>query len=263
MKSNGKGIIGNTGLVPTVISKVGGIERAFNIYSRLLVNRIIFVGGYDGEFTTDSANLLIAQMLYLDGEADDKDIQLYINSPGGMVTAGLAVYDAVQYIKSPISTICMGMAMSFGAVILAAGSKGKRYALPNSRIMIHQPLIMGGGISGQATDIEIESKEMQYNKTILIEIMAKHTSQTVEKVRRDMERNLYLSAEEAKAYGLIDTVLSFKKNSPLIAPRSKSRRFFFVVFINFFAFDLNTELAIINLMILNVVFTTTTTTTSS
>jgi len=207
MKNNEKGIIGNTGLVPTVISKVGGVERVFDIYSRLLVNRIIFVGGYDGEFTTDSANLLIVQMLYLEGEADDKDIQLYINSPGGMVTAGLAVYDAMQYIKSPISTICMGMAMSFGAVILAAGTKGKRYALPNSRIMIHQPLIIGGGISGQATDIEIESKEMQYNKNILIEIIAKHSGQTAEKVRQDMERNNYMSAEQAKEYGLIDGII--------------------------------------------------------
>jgi len=201
------GIIRNTGLVPTVISKVGGIERVFDIYSRLLVDRIIFVGGYEGEFTTDSANVLIAQMLYLDSEADDKDINLYINSPGGMVTAGLAVYDAMQFIKAPISTICMGMAMSFGAVILAAGSKGKRFALPNSRIMIHQPLIMGGGISGQATDIEIESNEMQYNKKILTEILAKHCGKTYEKVRQDMERNNYMSAEQAKEYGLIDQII--------------------------------------------------------
>ncbi|MEK7462882.1 MAG: ATP-dependent Clp protease proteolytic subunit [Patescibacteria group bacterium] len=211
MKSNENGIIRNTGLVPTIIGKVGGIERAFDIYSRLLVDRIIFVGGYEGEFTTDSANLLIAQMLYLDGEANDRDINLYINSPGGMVTAGLAVYDAMQYIRSPIVTICMGMAMSFGAVILAAGTKGKRFALPNSRIMIHQPLIMGGGISGQATDIEIESKEMQHNKTVLIEIIAKHCGQSPEKVRQDMERNNYMSAEQAKEYGLIDAVLPANK----------------------------------------------------
>ena len=208
---NKRGIIRNTGIIPTIISKVNGIERVFDIYSRLLVDRIIFVGGYEGEFTTDSANSLIAQMLYLDSENDGKDINLYINSPGGMVTAGLAVYDAMQFIKSPISTICMGMAMSFGAVILAAGTKGRRYALPNSRIMIHQPLIMGGGISGQATDIEIESNEMQYNKTVLIKIMAKHTGQTAEKVRQDMERNNYMSAEQAKEYGIIDGVIYPKK----------------------------------------------------
>jgi len=208
---NKRGIIRNTGIIPTIISKVNGIERVFDIYSRLLVDRIIFVGGYEGEFTTDSANSLIAQMLYLDSENDGKDINLYINSPGGMVTAGLAVYDAMQFIKSPISTICMGMAMSFGAVILAAGTKGRRYALPNSRIMIHQPLIMGRGISGQATDIEIESNEMQYNKTVLIKIMAKHTGQTAEKVRQDMERNNYMSAEQAKEYGIIDGVIYPKK----------------------------------------------------
>jgi len=210
MKSNKNGIIRNTGLIPTIIGKVNGIERAFDIYSRLLADRIIFVGGSEGEFTTDSANLLIAQMLYLDSESD-KDICLYINSPGGQVTAGLAVYDAMQFVKCPIMTICMGMAMSFGAVILAAGSKGKRYALPNSRIMIHQPLIMGGGISGQATDIEIESREMQYNKKVLTEILARHCGQPVEKVGQDMERNLYLSAQEAKAYGLIDGVMEPKK----------------------------------------------------
>jgi ATP-dependent Clp protease protease subunit len=206
-----RALIGNTNIIPTVIGKVAGVERAYDIYSRLLNDRIIFVGGYEGEFTTESANSLIAQLLYLDSVDDSKDINLYINSPGGMVTAGLAVYDTMQFIKSPISTVCMGMAMSFGAVILAAGSKGKRYALPNSRIMIHQPLIMGGGISGQATDIEIESREMQLNKKVLTEIIARHCGQSVEKVRQDMERNLYMSAEEAKKYGLIDDVLSFKK----------------------------------------------------
>ncbi|MCL5017454.1 MAG: ATP-dependent Clp protease proteolytic subunit [Patescibacteria group bacterium] len=205
------GVIKAHSFIPTVIGKVAGVERAYDIYSRLLTDRIIFVGGYEGEFTTESANSLIAQMLYLDSQDDSKDICLYINSPGGMVTAGLAVYDAMQFIKSPISTVCMGMAMSFGAVILAAGTKGKRFALPNSRIMIHQPLIMGGGISGQATDIEIESKEMQLNKKVLTEIMAKHCGQTFEKVQKDMERNLYMSAEEAKAYGLIDAVLPFRK----------------------------------------------------
>ncbi len=206
-----RGVIKAVSVIPTVIGKVAGVERAYDIYSRLLTDRIIFVGGYEGEFTTESANSLIAQMLYLDSQDDSKDICLYINSPGGMVTAGLAVYDAMQFIKSPVSTVCMGMAMSFGAVILASGTKGKRFALPNSRIMIHQPLIMGGGISGQATDIEIEAKEMQLNKKVLTEIIAKHCGQTFEKVQKDMERNLYMSAEEAKAYGLIDGVLPFRK----------------------------------------------------
>jgi ATP-dependent Clp protease protease subunit len=141
----------------------------------------------------------------LDSDDNTKDINLYINSPGGMVTAGLAVYDTMQFIKSPITTICMGMAMSFGAVILAAGSKGKRYALPQSRVMIHQPLV--GGISGQATDILVEAKEMAHTRKTLEEIMAKHTGQSFEKINRDMERNNYMSAEEAKTYGIVDEVI--------------------------------------------------------
>jgi ATP-dependent Clp protease protease subunit len=193
-------------LIPQVIERATqGSVIGYDIYSRLLKDRIIFVGGYEGEFTTDSANTLIAQLLYLDSDDNTKDINLYINSPGGMVTAGLAVYDTMQFIKSPITTICMGMAMSFGAVILAAGSKGKRYALPNSRIMIHQPLV--GGISGQATDIIVEAKEMAHTRKVLEEIMAKHTGQTFEKINRDMERNNYMSAEEAQKYGIIDEVI--------------------------------------------------------
>ena len=193
-------------LIPQVIERATqGSVIGYDIYSRLLKDRIIFVGGYEGEFTTDSANILIAQLLYLESDDNTKDINLYINSPGGMVTAGLAVYDTMQYIKSPITTICMGMAMSFGAVILAAGSKGKRFALPQSRIMIHQPIV--GGISGQATDILVEAKERAYTRKILEQIVAKHTGQTVEKVCRDMERNYYMSAEEAKAYGVIDEVI--------------------------------------------------------
>jgi ATP-dependent Clp protease protease subunit len=183
----------------------------YDIYSRLLRDRIVFIGDPEGAVSTASANTVIAQLLYLDAEDPEKEINLYINSPGGMVTAGLAVYDTMQFIKAPISTICMGMAMSFGAVLLAAGSPGKRYALPNSRIMIHQPLIWGGGISGQATDIEIESREMQESKTRLTNIMAKHTGKTPEKVRADMERNFYLSAAEAKEYGIIDAVLEHRK----------------------------------------------------
>ena len=201
-------------LIPQVIERATqGSVIGYDIYSRLLKDRIIFVGGYEGEFTTDSANTLIAQLLYLDSDDNTKDINLYINSPGGMVTAGLAVYDTMQFIKSPITTICMGMAMSFGAVILAAGSKGKRYALPQSRIMIHQPLV--GGISGQATDIIVEAKEMAHTRKILEEIMAKHTGQTFEKVNRDMERNNYMSAEEAKAYGIIDEVITGSKLAAL------------------------------------------------
>lgn len=200
-------------IIPTIIEtwKGAGAMVGYDIYSRLLKDRIIFVGDPEGAISTASANTIIAQLLYLDAEDSEKDINLYINSPGGMVTAGLAVYDTMQFIKAPISTICMGMAMSFGAVLLAAGSKGKRYALPNSRIMIHQPLVFGGGISGQATDIEIESKEMLENKNRLISILARHTGQSEERLRNDMERNFYLSAQEAKRYGLIDGVLDFKK----------------------------------------------------
>ncbi|HAM36960.1 MAG TPA: ATP-dependent Clp protease proteolytic subunit [Elusimicrobia bacterium] len=193
-------------LIPQVIERANqGSVIGYDIYSRLLKDRIIFVGGYEGEFTTDSANVLIAQLLYLESDDNTKDINLYINSPGGMVTAGLAVYDTMQYIKSPITTICMGMAMSFGAVILAAGTKGKRFALPQARIMIHQPMV--GGISGQATDIIVEAKEMAYTRATLEKIMAKHTGQPIEKITKDMERNYYMSAEEAKAYGMIDVVL--------------------------------------------------------
>lgn len=208
-------------LMPTLIPQV--IERStmtstvgYDIYSRLLKDRIIFVGGYEGEIATDSANVLIAQLLYLDSEDNDKDINLYINSPGGMVTAGLAVYDTMQYISSPITTICIGMAMSFGAVLLTAGTKGRRYALPESRIMIHQPLISGGGISGQATDIEVEAREMTKTKQILNEIIAKHSGQTVEKVEADSDRNFYMSAQEAKDYGLIDEVI--KNTKEIVAP---------------------------------------------
>jgi ATP-dependent Clp protease protease subunit len=201
-------------LIPQVIERASqGSVIGYDIYSRLLKDRIIFVGGYEGEFTTDSANTLIAQLLYLDSDDNTKDINLYINSPGGMVTAGLAVYDTMQFIKSPITTICMGMAMSFGAVILAAGSKGKRYALPQSRIMIHQPLV--GGISGQATDILVEAKEMAHTRRTLEEIMAKHTGQPFDKINRDMERNNYMSAEEAKTYGIIDEVITGAKVAAL------------------------------------------------
>ncbi len=171
-------------IIPQVIERAPqGSVIGYDIYSRLLKDRIIFVGGYEGEFTTDSANNLIAQLLYLESEDSAKDINLYINSPGGMVSAGLAVYDTMQFVRAPITTICMGMAMSFGAVILAAGNKGKRFALPQSRIMIHQPL--AGGISGQATDIVVEAKEMAHIRGVLENILAKHTGQTAEKINKD------------------------------------------------------------------------------
>lgn len=199
-------------LVPTIIERWNqGAAVGYDIFSRLLKDRIIFVGGYEGAVTTDSANLIIAQLLYLEAEDPEKDINLYINSPGGMVSAGLAVYDTMQYIRPPITTICMGMAMSFGALLLAAGSKGRRFALPHSRIMIHQPLIYGEGISGQVTDIAIETKELLQTKEKLLDILARHSGQTVAKVKEDSERNHYLSAEEAKAYGLIDEVIVTRK----------------------------------------------------
>ncbi len=199
-------------IVPTILERWNqGAAVTYDIYSRLLKDRILFVGGFGGQVDTDSANMIIAQLLYLESEDPEKEINLYINSPGGMVTAGLAIYDTMQYIKSPITTICMGMAMSFGAVLLAAGTKGRRFCLPNSRIMIHQPLIYGDGISGQVTDIEIEAKEMTETKERLNEIIARHCSQPINKVAADSERNYYMSAEEAKAYGLVDEIIQFKK----------------------------------------------------
>jgi ATP-dependent Clp protease, protease subunit len=199
-------------IVPTVIERWNqGAVVGYDIYSRLLKDRIIFVGGFGGAVTTDSANLIIAQLLYLEAEDPEKAINLYINSPGGMVTAGLAVYDTMQYIRAPITTICMGMAMSFGAVLLLAGAKGRRLALPNSRVMIHQPLLSGGGLSGQATDIKIEAAELVKTKKRLTEIVAKHTEKPYEKVLADMERNYYMNAEEAKDYGIIDEVVTPRK----------------------------------------------------
>lgn len=200
------------GMIPQIIERWNqGGAVGYDIYSRLLKDRIIFVGGYGGAIDTDSANIIIAQLLYLEAEDPDKEINLYVNSPGGMVTAGLAVYDTMQYIRAPITTICLGMAMSFGALLLAAGNKGKRYALPNSRVMIHQPLIFGEGLSGQVTDIAIESKELEITKTRLIDILSKHTGQPLDRVRKDTERNYYMSAEEAKAYGIIDEVFLPRK----------------------------------------------------
>lgn len=194
-------------LVPTIIehSRDAGASQRYDLYSKLFKERVLFLGDDEGAMTVDSANVLIASLLYLDSIDPGKEINLYINSPGGLVTAGLAVYDTMQYIKSPVHTICIGMAMSFGAVLLAAGEKGKRFALPHARIMIHQPLT--GGVGGQATDIAIEAKEILQNREELAKILARHTGQTPEKVLKDYDRNYYLSAEEAKAYGIVDAVI--------------------------------------------------------
>jgi len=184
-----------------VIEQTGRGERAYDIYSRLLKDRIIFLGDVIEDHI---ANLVVAQMLFLESEDPDKDINLYINSPGGSVTAGLGIYDTMQYIKCPISTICVGQAASMAAVLLAAGTKGKRIALPNSRIMLHQPL---GGVQGQATDIEIHAKEIKKIRDRLNEIIAKHTNQDIEKVARDTDRDFFMSAEEALSYGIVDKVI--------------------------------------------------------
>lgn len=195
-------------IVPTVFDKDGGGRIGYDIFSKLLKERIILVGADD--INLDSANMLIAQLLYLDSDSNNP-ISMYINCPGGSVHAGLAIYDTMQQLKSPVHTICMGIAMSFGAVLLTAGAKGHRASLPHSRIMIHQPLIMGGGISGQATDINIEAKEMDFTKKQLTELLAFHTGQTYEKVLADCERNRYMTPEEAKEYGLIDFVVKAPK----------------------------------------------------
>lgn len=198
-------------ILPQVLERWNqGSAVGYDIFSRLLKERIVFVGGDGGAVTTDSSNLLISQLLYLDGEDPQKEIHLYINSPGGMVSAGLAVYDTMQFVRAPISTLCMGMAMSFGAVLLAAGTKGKRLVLPHSRVMIHQPLIRGG-LGGQESDIRIEGTEMAQTRKRLSEILAKHTGQPFKKLDADIERNFYLSAEEAVAYGLADKVVAPSK----------------------------------------------------
>lgn len=188
-------------LVPMVVEQSNRGERAYDIYSRLLKDRIIFVGSAIDDHV---ANLVVAQMLFLESEDPDKDINLYINSPGGSVYAGMAIYDTMQYIKPPVSTICVGLAASFGAVLLAAGTKGKRLTLPNSRIMMHQP---AGGAQGQAVDIEIHAKEILKVRETLNEILSKHTGQPVERIARDTDRDFFISAEEAKEYGLVDEVL--------------------------------------------------------
>jgi len=189
-------------LIPIVIEQDGRGERAFDIYSRLLKDRIVFLGTAVDD---DVANLIIAQLLYLESEDPDREIFFYINSPGGLVSAGLAIYDTMQYIKPPVCTLCMGQAASMGALILAAGERGRRYALPHSRILIHQPL---GGFQGQATDISIQANEMLRLKAELIDILAKHTNQPNEKIALDTERDYFMTGEQAREYGIIDEVIS-------------------------------------------------------
>ena len=189
-------------LVPMVIESSARGERAFDIYSRLLKDRIIFLGDAIEDHV---ANLIIAQLLFLESEDPEKDIQLYINSPGGVVTSGMAIYDTMQYLRAPVSTICIGQAASMGAVLLAAGATGKRYALPNSRIMIHQG---SGGFRGNTPDVEIQMREMMHLTDRLMHILAEHCGQEFEKVKRDSERDYFMSADEAKAYGLIDEVFA-------------------------------------------------------
>ncbi len=195
-------------LVPIVVEQSHRGERAYDIYSRLLKDRIIFLGT---AIDDDVANLAIAQMLFLESEDPEKDVNLYINSPGGSVSAGLAIYDTMQYIRSDVSTICMGQAASMGAVLLSAGVKGKRYCLPHARVMIHQPW---GGFSGQASDIEIQSKEIQRLKKKLNQILAKHTGQKMDRVSKDTDRDFFMGAEEAVKYGLIDEVFTRKPVDP-------------------------------------------------
>ena len=191
-------------LIPMVVEQTGRGERAYDIYSRLLKDRIIFLGGGIDDHL---ANLIIAQLLFLESEDPEKDIHLYINSPGGLVTAGLAIYDTIQYLKTPVSTICVGQAASMGAVLLAAGAKGKRFALPHARIMIHQPL---GGFQGQATDISIHAQEILRLRDDLNQILARHSGQSMERIAADTERDFFMGSDAAKDYGIIDGVVQRK-----------------------------------------------------
>ena len=193
------------GLVPIVVEQTGRGERAYDIYSRLLKDRIIFIGTPIDDMV---ANLVIAQLIFLEGEDPDRDINLYIHSPGGMVTAGLAIYDTMQFVKPDVATLCMGQAASMAAVLLAAGAKGKRSTLPNSRIMIHQPL---GGTQGQVTDIEIYTREVMKMKEQLNGILSKHTGRSMDQIDKDTDRNNFMSAEDAKAYGLVDEIIEKRK----------------------------------------------------
>ncbi|MDO5623364.1 MAG: ATP-dependent Clp endopeptidase proteolytic subunit ClpP [Pseudomonadota bacterium] len=192
----------NLGLIPMVIEQSGRGERSFDIYSRLLKERVIFLVG---EVNDQTANLVVAQLLFLESENPDKDISLYINSPGGSVTAGMSIYDTMQFIKPDVSTMCLGFAASMGAFLLAAGAKGKRYSLPNSKVMIHQVL---GGARGQATDIEIQARDILRTKAQMNRILAERTGQPLEKIQQDTERDYYMTADEAKDYGIVDQVIA-------------------------------------------------------
>ncbi|AGB81340.1 ATP-dependent Clp protease proteolytic subunit precursor [Serratia rubidaea] len=194
----------NMALVPMVVEQTSRGERSYDIYSRLLKERIIFL---TGQVEDHMANLIVAQMLFLEAESPDKDIFLYINSPGGVITAGMSIYDTMQFIKPDVSTICMGQACSMGSFLLTAGAKGKRFCLPNSRVMIHQPL---GGFQGQATDIEIHAREILNVKARMNELMAKHTGQPLEQIERDTERDRFMTAEESVEYGLVDGILTHR-----------------------------------------------------
>ena len=198
--------------VPIVVEQTHRGERSYDIWSRLMKDRIVFIGT---PINDDVANLVVAQLLFLESEDADKDINMYINSPGGSVTAGLAIYDCMQYIKAPVSTLCMGQAASMGAVLLAAGAKGKRFALPRSRIMIHQPL---GGAQGQASDIEITAREILKMKKLLNELLSKHSGQPIEKIEKDGDRDYFMDAMQAKEYGLVDQVMEKR-----IAPTEKEK----------------------------------------
>jgi len=195
-------------LIPMVVEQTPRGERAYDIFSRLLKERIIFLPSY---IEDDMANLVIAQMLFLEAEDPDKDVYLYVNSPGGSVTAGMAIYDTMQYVKPAVSTICMGQAASMGALLLCAGAKGKRFALPHSRIMIHQPL---AGVQGQATDIDIQAREILRIRDELNRILVTHTGQVVERIARDTDRDFFMTAEQAKEYGIVDEVITSRKLVP-------------------------------------------------
>jgi ATP-dependent Clp protease protease subunit len=202
-------------LIPIVVEQSSRGERAYDIYSRLLKDRIIFLGS---AINDDVANLVIAQLLFLEAEDPDKEINFYINSPGGLVTAGMGIYDTMQYIKSPVATLCMGQAASMGALLLTAGAPGKRFALPHARILIHQPL---GGFQGQATDVEIQAREILRLREDLNKIMAGHTGQSIERIHHDTERDFYMSGQEAKEYGLIDAVISHREAGKLSPVRER------------------------------------------
>jgi ATP-dependent Clp protease protease subunit len=202
-------------LIPIVVEQSSRGERAYDIYSRLLKDRIVFLGT---AINDDVANLIIAQLLFLEAEDPDKEINFYINSPGGLVTAGMAIYDTMQYIKSPVATLCMGQAASMGALLLTAGAQGKRFALPHARILIHQPL---GGFQGQATDVDIQAREILRLREELNEIMAQHTGQPIDRINRDTERDFYMSGQQAKEYGLIDEVIVKREAAKLFPVRER------------------------------------------